>query len=99
MSESALTTRIKQARHTVGDDGRAQGVVKTVHGRGYRLVAPVDELVPATAPADVGERDPPLEPVSPTRYVVNDGASIAYQVFGEEPDLVLIEGFTTNVEV
>jgi DNA-binding winged helix-turn-helix (wHTH) protein len=67
VSESALTTRIKQARHTVGDDGRAQRVVKTVHGRGYRLAAPVDELVPA--------------------------------VFGEEPDLVLIEGFTTSVEV
>jgi pimeloyl-ACP methyl ester carboxylesterase len=37
--------------------------------------------------------------VPPTHYVVNDGASIAYQVFGEGPDLVLIEGFTTNVEV
>ena len=97
VSESALTTRIKQARHAVGDDGRAQHVIKTVHGRGYRLVAPVDELVPA--PADAGERDRPLEPVPPTHYVVNDGASIAYQVFGEGPDLVLIEGFTTNVEV
>ena len=99
VSESALTTRIKQARHAVGDDGRAQRVIKTVHGRGYRLVAAVDELVPASAPADAGERDPPLEPVPPTHYVVNDGASIAYQVFGEGPDLVLIEGFTTNVEV
>jgi pimeloyl-ACP methyl ester carboxylesterase len=97
VSESALTTRIKQARHAVGDDGRAQRVIKTVHGRGYRLVAPVDEMVPA--PANAGERDPPLEPVPPTHYVVNDGASIAYQVFGEGPDLVLIEGFTTNVEV
>ena len=99
VSESALTTRIKQARHAVGDDGRAQRVIKTVHGRGYRLVAPVDELVPASAPADAGEGDRPLEPVPPTHYVVNDGASIAYQVFGEGPDLVLIEGFTTNVEV
>jgi hypothetical protein len=31
--------------------------------------------------------------------VVNNGASIAYQVFGDGPDLVLIAGFTTNVEV
>ena len=45
VSESALTTRIKQARYAVGDDGRAQRVIKTVHGRGYRLVAAVDELV------------------------------------------------------
>ncbi len=43
--------------------------------------------------------DDPLDPVPPTHYVVNEGASIAYQVFGEGPDLVLIEGFTTNVEV
>jgi DNA-binding winged helix-turn-helix (wHTH) protein len=66
VSESALTARIKQARHAVDDDGRAQRVIKTVHGRGYRLVAPVDELVPAPAPAGAGERDPPLEPVPPT---------------------------------
>jgi pimeloyl-ACP methyl ester carboxylesterase/class 3 adenylate cyclase/transcriptional regulator with XRE-family HTH domain len=43
--------------------------------------------------------DDPLDPVPPTHYVVNEGASIAYQVFGEGPDLVLIQGFTTNVEV
>src|SRR5262245_10136955 len=43
VSESALTTRIKQARQAVGDDGRAQRVIRTLHGRGYRLVAPVEE--------------------------------------------------------
>src|SRR6266511_5633316 len=95
VSESALTTRIRQARQAVGDDGQAQRVIKTVHGRGYRFVASVDELAPGR---DV-VADAPLDPVPATRYVVNDGASIAYQVFGEGPDLVLIEGFTTNVEV
>jgi pimeloyl-ACP methyl ester carboxylesterase/DNA-binding XRE family transcriptional regulator len=45
------------------------------------------------------DMDEPLDPVPPTHYVVNEGASIAYQVFGEGPDLVLIEGFATNVEV
>jgi pimeloyl-ACP methyl ester carboxylesterase len=42
---------------------------------------------------------PPSSPRPRTRYVVNNGASIAYQVFGDGPDLVLIAGFTTNVEV
>jgi len=97
VSESALTTRIKQARQAVGDDGQAQWVIKTVHGRGYRFVAAVDEAAPAAGPA--GAERPALDPVPRTHYVVNDGASIAYQVFGEGPDLVLIEGFTTNVEV
>ena len=34
VSESALTSRIKAARPAVGDDCRAQRVVRTVHGRG-----------------------------------------------------------------
>jgi DNA-binding winged helix-turn-helix (wHTH) protein len=44
VSESALTTRIKSARQAVGDDGSAQRVIRTVHGRGYEFVAEVDVL-------------------------------------------------------
>ena len=43
VSESALTSRIKTARRTVGDDGRLQGVIRTVHAHGYRFVAEVAE--------------------------------------------------------
>ena len=43
VSESALTSRIKQARRAVGDDGRRQDVIRTVHGRGYRFAATVRE--------------------------------------------------------
>ena len=92
VSESALTTRIKQVRQAVGDDGREQRVIRTAHGRGYRFVAPVTEAEGAAAGPGSGA-------VPETRYVNNDGAAIAYQVFGSGPDLVLIEGFTTNVEV
>jgi pimeloyl-ACP methyl ester carboxylesterase/DNA-binding winged helix-turn-helix (wHTH) protein len=101
VSESALTTRIKQARAAVGDDGQAQRVIKTVHGRGYRVVAPVDAVAPGpAAPGPLpAAPDAALDPVPRTHYVLNDGAAIAYQTFGEGPDLVLIEGFTTNVEV
>lgn len=42
VSESALTTRIKAIRRAVGDDGRAQRVIKTFHGRGYRFIADVE---------------------------------------------------------
>src|SRR5262245_32903329 len=41
VSESALTSRIKDARRAVGDDGTHQRVIRTVHGRGYRFVATV----------------------------------------------------------
>ena len=53
VSESALTTRIKTARRAVGDDGQTQHVVRTVHGRGYRFVAPVDETDEAADPPPV----------------------------------------------
>ena len=41
VTESTLTTRIKEVRRAVGDDGRSQRVVRTAHGRGYRFVADV----------------------------------------------------------
>src|SRR6476661_4543593 len=42
VSESALTSRIKSARQAVGDDGDRQNVIRTVHGKGYEFVAPVE---------------------------------------------------------
>ena len=39
VSESAVTSRIKQVRRALGDDGHAQRLIRTVHGRGYRFVA------------------------------------------------------------
>lgn len=66
VGESALTTRIKQIRQALGDDGRSQRVIKTVHGRGYRFVAPV-ETIHSHQPADPAP--PHAEPVptgSPT---------------------------------
>ncbi len=46
VSESALTSRLKSARRAVGDDGSAQRIIKTVRGRGYRLVVPVETTRP-----------------------------------------------------
>ena len=42
VSESALTTRIKQARRAVDDSGATQWAIKTVHGRGYRFLPEVE---------------------------------------------------------
>lgn len=54
VSDSALASRIKSARKAVGDDGRNQHTIRTVHGRGYQFVAEVAEQPPpgrAAAPA------------------------------------------------
>ncbi|HEV7761506.1 MAG TPA: alpha/beta fold hydrolase, partial [Acidimicrobiales bacterium] len=102
VSESALTSRIKDARRAVGDDGRRQAVIRTVHGRGYRFVAPVVEAgaeadAPVSAPPDVG---PPEGRPPRTRYARSGGGSVAYQVVGDGPgDLVFIPGFVSNVEL
>ena len=43
VGESALTSRVKAARRAIGDDGRTQRLIRTVHGRGYQFVAEVSE--------------------------------------------------------
>lgn len=48
VSESALTTRIKEIRQVTGDDGRTQRVIKNVRGRGYRFVASPDSPTPVS---------------------------------------------------
>ena len=41
VSESALSSRIKSLRHLLGDTGKKQLYVRTVHKRGFRFVADV----------------------------------------------------------
>lgn len=43
VSESALTTRIKDCRRALGDDGTTQRVIRTVHRVGYRFVAELND--------------------------------------------------------
>jgi DNA-binding winged helix-turn-helix (wHTH) protein len=41
VSDSALDSRIKSVRRALGDDGKTQRLVRTVHGRGFRFVGDV----------------------------------------------------------
>ncbi|MCZ7528728.1 MAG: alpha/beta fold hydrolase [Acidimicrobiia bacterium] len=93
VSESALTSRIKAVRAAVGDSGRSQRLVRTVHGRGYLFQGEVVEATdrPAVTPARA-------EPA--TRYARSGAYHLAYQVIGDgPPDLVFIPGFVSNVEL
>ena len=56
VSESTLSSRIKAARQVVGDSGREQQVIRTVHGRGFRFVAPVQTPEAATDEPQAGPR-------------------------------------------
>ncbi|MES0882777.1 winged helix-turn-helix domain-containing tetratricopeptide repeat protein [Roseibium sp. SCP14] len=62
VSESALSTCIKSARRAVEDTGSKQGVIKTVHGKGFRWLAPVRTDAARTEtthtiPDDLDEKD------------------------------------------
>ncbi len=49
VSDAALSSQIKSARRVVGDDGASQHTIRTVHGRGFRFIAPTQKPVaPAT---------------------------------------------------
>ncbi len=91
VSESALTSRIKSARRAVGDTGRDQRIIKTIHGRGYRFVADVNGQPRVARPGDgrVAFDDPAAEAsTTPTHQVlraVSDvpaGPGAAIQVSG-----------------
>src|SRR5262245_42710799 len=84
VSESALTSRVKAARQAVDDDGRAQRVISTSHGRGYRFVA------------EVTSRDERRD----IRYARSGAVNVAYEVTGGGPlDIVLVPGFVSHLEL
>ena len=42
VSDSAIASRIKSARHALLDDGQQQRTIRTVHGKGFRFIGPVE---------------------------------------------------------
>ncbi len=42
VSDSALSSQIKAARKALGDNGTSQHTIRTVHGRGFRFVAKIE---------------------------------------------------------
>jgi pimeloyl-ACP methyl ester carboxylesterase len=98
VTEAAVTSRIKQARKAMGDDGRSQRLIRTVHGRGYRFVADVTVEDRGSSGSD----PTPAGMGAPIRYTLSDGLQIAYQVTGGGDtgvDIVLIPGFISHLEL
>ena len=97
VSESALTSRIKAARKAVGDDGREQRVVRTVHGRGYRFVA---DLAAAPVAATEAAAPPPGgTPAQTVRFCrAGDGTRVAYAVSGEGAPLLKAANWLSHLD-
>ncbi len=99
VSESALSSRIKSARQAIGDNGREQRMIKTLHGRGFRFIAavvstaPVVEPKPAAAPGGVEDEDNivdrPSIAVLPFRNL-SDGPDQDYLADGITDEITLL---------
>jgi adenylate cyclase len=83
VSEDALEWLMTAARRAVGDSGRAQQVIKTLRGRGYRCVAPVEEH-PHALP------DAALLPVPAGALDATESPVIAQPVGGERKQVTVL---------
>lgn len=63
VSDSALSSRIKSARQAIGDDGRSQTLIRTVHGKGFRFVGG-DDPAAAQPPDTEARRQRPVVAVA-----------------------------------
>jgi formylglycine-generating enzyme required for sulfatase activity/DNA-binding winged helix-turn-helix (wHTH) protein len=54
VSDATLSSRIRTARQALGDDGSAQRLIRTIHGRGFRFVGDVEEIGRAVASSGPG---------------------------------------------
>jgi TolB-like protein len=94
VSDAAVASRIRSARQALGDDGKAQRFIKTIHGQGFRFVADAT-AVPDAWQADRAEVPPagyggrPSIAVLPFRLVGDPGpyAAIAEAI----PDDLITE--------
>jgi len=77
VSDSALSSRIKSARQAIGDDGRAQALIRTVHGIGFCFVANVTTRAAVSFPEPEGS--PETEPIAHTRPSI---AILPFQCLG-----------------
>jgi DNA-binding winged helix-turn-helix (wHTH) protein len=78
VSEDVLTVAIRQLRRVLGDQARRPQFIETVHGRGYRFIAPVAIAALAPEKPQIGEgRRLPYPTRVPPRIFVGREASLA----------------------
>jgi len=108
VTEAALTTALRTARLAVGDTGGRQGLIRTVHRRGYQFVAPatVAESSPAagSGKAAGGNLAAAGSPAGADRQVIRfcraeDGTCIAYATVGTGPPLLKAANWMTHLDL
>ena len=100
VSPNTLNSRIKLARQAVGDDGSTQRVIRTVHGRGFRVIAQVKQRLPSLGGPPVDTRSSPEPSLQQSIHfcTAGDGTRLAYATSGEGPPLVKPATWLTHLE-
>lgn len=97
VSDSTLDSRINAARKAVGDNGQRQNVIRTVIRKGFRFIAPVDEVAEAE-PAAAPTIDSTAAKQSVSFCRSADGVRIACATVGNGPPLIKAANWLTHVE-
>ena len=95
VGEAALKSRIKAARHALGDNGDSQRYIRTIRGRGYQFVGSIRA---DAAPPELASAEPPAPPQQRIAFCrAIDGVRLAYAVSGNGPPLVRAANWMTHL--
>jgi TolB-like protein/DNA-binding winged helix-turn-helix (wHTH) protein len=89
-TDNSINAAIRKIRQVLKDDPEQPRFVQTVTGRGYRFIAPVQEMGPTSAGIETASPPAPSEGSS-NAVIVDDGVARA-PVGGRRPLLVLLVG-------
>ncbi len=92
VSDAALSSQVRAARKALGDDGTRQGIIATVHGRGFRLRNGADGDAAAHAAGRDAEPATLAEAARPC-IVILPCAGLG----GDERGRLIAEGFTEDL--
>jgi len=105
VSDSAIAARISAARKVIGDDGKAQRLIKTVARRGFRFLAEVEELAGngagegAAGAATAAFAQHQHDHHQSIHFCQSaDGTRLAHAVTGSGPQLVRTGHWLTHLE-
>jgi class 3 adenylate cyclase len=73
ISDAALESAIRGVRQAIGDSGRPQQLIQTLHGHGYRFIADVT-IRPEARPGREAEAAPP--PPAPATKLAQNGTDV-----------------------
>lgn len=89
VSDASISSRIRSARQAVGDDGKRQVVIRTVHGRGFRFIPEVGNLPSVQTAPDTADGGPVFEP-SDHLAGRPSIAVLPFQPLGMSPELAIL---------